>query len=103
MSDYVTISVEMTRKQRDWLQDLGDDLRGSFSDAFQSIMNQHIEAHEKDHLNPGRYMIRRLFENGLQRCAWKEMFILAEELLLMLEMGIHENKVRDLHYKLREL
>lgn len=103
MSDFVTIPVEMTRKQRDWLKDLGDDLRGSFRDAFSCVVDQHIEAHEKDPLNPARYMMRWMFEHNLQRCDWRDMFALVEEFLVLLEKAGHEDKVRDLHHKLREL
>lgn len=103
MSDYVTIPVEMTRKQRDWLKDLGDDLRSDLSDAFRGIINQHIEAAEKDPLNPARYQMRKDFEGCLMRCDWRDMFALVEEFIVMLEKAGHESKVKDLFHKLREL
>ena len=61
--DFVEVKVEITRKQRDWLTTLGEDLRYDLSYAFRLLVDREIEAHEKDPFNPLRYSVRNRFEN----------------------------------------
>lgn len=103
MQDFVTIPVEMTRKQRDWLKDLGEDKRTDLSDAFRGIVDRHIEAAEKDPMNPARHQMRKDFEHCLMCCDWREMYDLVQEFVVMLEQNEHKDAARELHFKLQEL
>lgn len=76
--------VEFTEKQRTWLYTLASDLRGSFSEAVQCCVDDHVEAHEKDPMNPARYNVKKEFAACLQRFDWPEAYKILSDLRVML-------------------
>lgn len=99
MKDLVEVSIEITRKQRDWLDDLASDLRGDRSDAVQVCIDPHIEAAEKSPENPTRHMITEQFKlyvanHGNDRL--DDAKKLLEELGIVLAIAYKEDEVRSL-------
>jgi hypothetical protein len=90
-----TLAVEFTEKQRTWLRTLASDFRGSFSEAVQCCVNDHIEAHEKDPMNPARHNVKKAFAHCLQRFDWPDAYKLLSDLRVMLaEAELKESQRR---------
>ena len=103
--DFVEVKVEITRKQRDWLTTLGEDLRYDISYAFRLLVDREIEAHEKDPFNPLRYSVRNRFENCVKNQCKDELDEakkLLNELNIMLDIAYKEEEARSLRVKLMD-
>ena len=110
MDDLVEIKIKLSRKQRDWLQGLGSDLRASeeraISEAIWCCVNPCIEAHEKDPYNIARYKVREEFRHYMMSCraeSLPEARKLIAELELMVELAGRESEAKDIRRALESM
>jgi hypothetical protein len=93
VSGTVRVPVEFTVKQYMYLQDLAEDLRGSFDDAVQVYVNKGMEASAN---GGARYEAAKAFEHILMCCDWQTTApALLERFRLLLKKAEVDHELRE--------